>query len=167
MMPLPNLVLSPSPLGGWPPDPLAQPAAYRDVTLLRMLAYAVDVLIIALIGVTITLALWLLTLLTLGLLWPLHFLLAPLLVVLPLLYHSLQIGGPWAATIGMRVFGLKVWNMTGGPPTLAQALVQSAGFYATLAFFGGVLLLFALFNPQRRALHDFLAGTIVLRKMGD
>jgi len=166
-MPPPNLVLSPSPLDGWPPDPLTRPEYYRDVTLLRMLAYAIDVLIIALIGGLLTLTLWLLTLLTLGLLWPLHFLLAPFLVALPLLYHGLQIGGPGAATIGMRVFGLKVWNITGGSPTLAQALVQTAGFYATLAFFGGLLLLVALFNPQRRALHDFLAGTIILRKMGD
>jgi len=149
-MPPPDLVLSPAPLGGWPPDPLIQAQAYRDITLLRMLAYAVDVLIIATIGGGVTLTLWLLTLATLGLLWPLHFLLAPFLVALPLLYHGLQIGSPAAATIGMRVFGL----------------VQTAGFYATLAFFGGLLLLVALFNPQRRALHDLLAGTIILRKIG-
>ncbi|HLN25028.1 MAG TPA: RDD family protein [Patescibacteria group bacterium] len=165
-MPPPDLVLSPAPLGGWPPDPLIQAQAYRDITLLRMLAYAVDVLIIATIGGGVTLTLWLLTLATLGLLWPLHFLLAPFLVALPLLYHGLQIGSPAAATIGMRVFGLKVWSITDGPPSLAQALVQTAGFYATLAFFGGLLLLVALFNPQRRALHDLLAGTIILRKIG-
>jgi uncharacterized RDD family membrane protein YckC len=38
-------------------------------------------------------------------------------------------------------------------------------FYVTLML-TGFLLLFVFFNSQRRALHDWLSGTIVVRRRG-
>lgn len=161
-MPLPELSLTASHTG-WPPDPLVDPAAYRGVTLRRMAAYVVDAWIIFLILVVLHFGLAVVTALTFGLLWPLHLLVVPLVVALA--YHSLQIGGPASATIGMRLFGLRVYSILGGRPTMAQAIITTVCFYGSVGVSGGLLLLVALFNPRRRTLHDFLAGTVVLRKV--
>ena len=64
----------------------------------------------------------------------------------------------------MRCFDLEIHSILGGRTTLAQALVHTICFYGSLGFSAGLLLLVALFNPRRRTLHDFLAGTLVLRK---
>ena len=39
-------------------------------------------------------------------------------------------------------------------------LVHTICFYLTLGLSGGLLLLFALFNRERRTLHDFIAGLV-------
>jgi uncharacterized RDD family membrane protein YckC len=158
-MPLPDLTLSH--LAEGVPDPLERPQAYRGVTLRRMLAYMIDAVLIFLILVGVHLLLGFATVVTFGLLWPLHLLVVPIVVAIA--YHSLQVGGLAAATIGMRLLGLRVMSATGGRPSLGQAVINTVCFYATLGFSCGILLVIALFSPQRRTLHDYLAGTVVLR----
>ncbi|HIJ63103.1 MAG TPA: RDD family protein [Rhodospirillaceae bacterium] len=161
-MALPDLIL-PGQQGTWPPDPILVPEAYAGLTLRRILAYGIDFMAIS----VILLCLWwitvLLTVATLGLAWPLHFIIAPPLVALA--YHSLQTSGAAAATLGMRFFGLKAHSIQGGPPDLGQALIHTICFYASMGLSGGLLLLVALFNPRRRMLHDILAGMVILRKV--
>lgn len=157
-MAFPDLSLSP---GLWPPDPLAEPHWYRGVTLRRMFAYGIDLVMLFLIVVAIHLMLGILTVASLGLLFPLHLLVVPLGVAL--LYHSLQLAGSSAATVGMRLMGLKAHRLEGGAPTLPQTLVHTLLFYASLGMGAGILLLFALFNSQRRTLHDYLSGLLILR----
>jgi uncharacterized RDD family membrane protein YckC len=157
-----DLVLSPQKTD-WPPDPSSRPNAYRGVTLRRILAYLIDGWIIFLILLGVHLLLAMLTVVTLGLFWPLHILVVPLAVALP--YHSLQTSSSAAATLGMRLFGLKVHSVLGGRPSLGQALVHTVCFYLTLGLSGGLLLLFALFNRERRTLHDLVAGLVVLRQV--
>ena len=161
-MALPELIL-PGQQGDWPPDPLRVPEAYAGTTLRRIMAYGIDLMIIA----ALLLGLWwlaaLLTLATLGLAWPLHFLVAPPLVTLA--YHSLQTSGPAAATLGMRLFGLKAHSVLGGRPGLGQAVIHTICFYATMGLTGGLALAVALFNPRRRTIHDVLAGIVILRNV--
>ena len=164
-MPLPELDL-PHQTGGWPPDPLGAPAYYRDITARRIVAYVVDAWMIALILGGIYLLLLMATAATFGLLLFLHPLLAPLPVLVALAYHSLQTAGPHGATLGMRLCGLRVYDLDGGAPTLPRTLLHTACFYGTLVPSGGLLLLIALFNPLRRTLHDMAAGLVVLRKIG-
>ena len=134
--------------------------ALRGVTTRRILAYCADLLVIFLILVILHWVAFLAFLVSFGLLWPLSFMIVPSLVALA--YHAFQIGGPKAATLGMRMFGLSVHNILGGRPTLGQALIHTICFYGTVSLSAGFLLLFALFNEKRRTVHDFLAGTIVL-----
>ncbi|HVI52992.1 MAG TPA: RDD family protein [Candidatus Sulfotelmatobacter sp.] len=157
-MAFPDLNLSP---GLWPPDPLAEPQWYYGVTLRRMFAYGIDLVVLFIIIAAIHLMLGILTVASLGLLFPLHLLVVPLGVAL--LYHSLQLAGPSAATIGMRLMDLRAHRQEGGAPTLPQTLVHTVIFYGTLGLGAGILLLFALFNPQRRTIHDFLSGILILR----
>ena len=109
--------------------------------------------------------LFLVSLITFGLLWPA---LMVLIGLVPILYHTLTIAGPRSATLGMRIAGIKVMSVApgaeqdGGRPTLLQAMIQTVGFYGSVAITCTLILLVALFNPRRRALHDFLAGTVVV-----
>ncbi len=131
---------------GWtgdPPEPFAAPECYRGVLVRRVFAYWVDLLCI---GLLIALA------------WVLF-----ILGLIPVLYHTLSIGGPRSATPGMRLTGVEVRSWTGERPSYLQAFVQTVLFYVTVYPTWSLVLLIALFNERRRTLHDMLAGTLVVR----
>lgn len=67
-------------------------------------------------------------------------------------------------TFGMRLFSLELVDVDENAyPTLHQAAVNSAVYLLSLAFFGiGFLPVF--FNEERRAAHDILSGTILVRE---
>ena len=83
---------------------------------------------------------------------------------------TLVIGGYavlfWATvgqTPGMRLLGLRVAGPDGGPPSVGRSLVRLAGTLLALAPLGAGFLP-VLFDSRRRALQDFLAGTVVVRE---
>jgi uncharacterized RDD family membrane protein YckC len=144
-------------------DPFADPAMTDGVLWRRPLAYAVDLLIIALLCAAIGLVFFLVTVVTFGLLhvvWVFF-------PFIPFAYHTLTIGGPHSATLGMRLFGLDVRSWTGARPSYVQAALQTALFYATVVPTGSLILLVALVTPKHRTLHDMLSGTYVLRARHD
>ena len=136
------------------PDPLSRPELFDGVMFRRVIAYLIDVTILS----GAVLFLWFLVVVTLGLLVPVAALVTP---AIPIAYHSLLIGGPNSATIGMRMMGIEVRRLDGGRPDLGLALIQTLLFYATLAL-TGLLLIVALFNDRRRCLHDWLSGTLTV-----
>lgn len=146
-------------------DAWAHPEYFTGVTLKRVLAYAIDVVVVTLLAVLVWFIGSFLTVLSFGLLLPLK---AVALALLPLAYHSLLLAGRRSATLGMRAMGLRVMSLSadsaawGGRPTLFQAMIQTVAFYGSLALTGSLILLIALFNPRRRTLHDWLAGTVVV-----
>jgi uncharacterized RDD family membrane protein YckC len=85
--------------------------------------------------------------------------------LVPLAYHTLLLSGRRSATFGMRCFDLELRSVTGGRPGFLQALLQTALFYVTVAMTCSLILLAALFNRRRRTLHDFLAGTVMVRTL--
>jgi uncharacterized RDD family membrane protein YckC len=146
-------------------DPWNHPRYYMGVTARRVYAYILDIVIVWLLLGMAYVASVILGALTLGLLWP------PLMVAIvlvPFTYHTLTIGGRRSATLGMRAAGLRVMSIapgaeqSDGRPTLIQAMIQTVCFYGSVAVTGSLILLVALFNPRRRTLHDFLAGTVVV-----
>lgn len=145
---------------GEPPEPFAAPEYYRGILARRVSAYWVDLFCIAVLVALAWLALWILTIASLGLLSPLLFILASI----PVLYHTLSIGGPRSATPGMRLTGIEVRSWTGERPGYLQAFVQTILFYVTVYPTWSLVLLVALFNQRRRTLHDILAGTLVIRQ---
>jgi uncharacterized RDD family membrane protein YckC len=85
--------------------------------------------------------------------------LAYIFAFLPL-YHVL-LWLRWGQTVGMMAVRIKVLSADGGPPTPGQAALRLLGYAASVLPFGLGMLL-ALFDDQRRALHDRLAGTVVV-----
>ncbi|WP_407353256.1 RDD family protein [Luteimonas sp. R10] len=83
-------------------------------------------------------------------------------VVLGLLYHVACEAAPWQATLGKRVLGLRVADAAGQRASPARALLRHlAGALSWLTLNLGHLL--AALPPQRRALHDRIAGAMVLQ----
>jgi uncharacterized RDD family membrane protein YckC len=72
--------------------------------------------------------------------------------------------GMYGRTFGMRLFSLEIIDIEGEDyPTLHQAAVSSALYLASLALFGiGFVTLF--FNDEKRAVHDIVSGTIVVKE---
>lgn len=127
----------------------------------RIFAYAVDLVLLGVLWLAAFLVMSIAGLLSLGLLFPL---IPVALTLLPIAYHTLLIGGPRAATVGMQLFGLEVRSWTGAPPTYWQALIMTVVFYTTMSLTGFLILAVALFNPRGRTLHDYLSATVVVRR---
>jgi uncharacterized RDD family membrane protein YckC len=145
---------------GFMPEPSARPELFEGVLWRRAAAYLIDAFCIAAIMVAAWLLFALLTVLSLGLLAPGLWLLFGLV---PLAYHTVLVGGPHAATFGMRAFDLELRSANGERPGFLQALAHAALFYLTVGVTGSLILLFALFNRRKRTLHDVLAGTLMVR----
>ena len=76
--------------------------------------------------------------------------------------------GSWAtagSTLGMALFGLRVVRADRAPVSALAALVRALTLPLSLALFG-LGFLGILFQAQRRALHDLLAGTAVVYTAG-
>ena len=68
-------------------------------------------------------------------------------------------------TFGMRLFSLELVDVEENAyPTLHQAAVSSAVFLFSLAF-AGIGFIPVFFNEERRAAHDILSGTILIREI--
>jgi uncharacterized RDD family membrane protein YckC len=69
-------------------------------------------------------------------------------------------------TPGKSIFGLEVVNDAGNPPSMLQATLRTSCFIFSILFFKVGVLLFLIpyfFGMQRRALHDLVAGTMVVK----
>jgi len=134
---------------------LQDPALYDGIVAKRIIAYLIDAVILAGLGVGLVM----LGFMTFGLLLPLIW---PVLPVIPLAYHTLTVGAAGSATVGMRVCGIKVMSIDGYPPNLLQAFVLALVFYLSVGVTSGLVLLIALFSDRGRCLHDFVAGTLAV-----
>jgi uncharacterized RDD family membrane protein YckC len=160
-----NLPISLEALEHWQgeaPDPVAHPEYYEGVVARRVLAYLVDLVLIALVFAVLWLLVGALTVMSFGLLGPL---LWPALAVVPLAYHTLLIGGEGSATLGMRLFRIEVRTWDGRRPGYLQAALVTVVFYVSVVLTSWLVLVVALFNRQRRTLHDYLCGTIVINAL--
>src|SRR5207244_8203495 len=88
---------------------------------------------------------------------------AATLSIVQFLYMTTCLGF-FGKTLGMRLFSLELVDAVENEyPTLRQAAVSSAVFLISLAFSGaGFLTVF--FNEEKRALHDLMSGTILVRE---
>jgi uncharacterized RDD family membrane protein YckC len=131
----------------------------RGVMIRRVVAWFLDLLLLAAIMLGLWLVLLLFGVLTLGLGLPL----LGILPFVPFCYHVLFLAGPASATPGQRMLGLLVRrNDDFGHPTALQAVISTIVFYLTLAT-SGLLLLVALLTSRHRTLHDLISGLVVVR----
>ena len=141
-------------------DPLLHPELYEGVAIRRMAAFCLDMV---LIGVILAVAWIAATFILVASFFLISIPMAIGSLLFLVLYDVLTIGGPSAATPGMRAFGLKVITWTGTRPDNLQAFLMSALFWAIHFFTGWLIAAVALLNPRWRCAHDFLAGTVVVR----
>lgn len=65
-------------------------------------------------------------------------------------------------TPGMRAVGIRVIDLYGEPPATGRVLARTAGYLAGLATLG-LGFLWIGFDSERRGLHDYLSGTVVVK----
>src|SRR6266852_8020710 len=97
------------------------------------------------------------------------FVLATASLVVTWLYHALMESSEWQATLGKKALGLVVTDMAGQRVSFGRATGRHfAKIVTNLASFGiGLGYLMAAFTEKKQALHDMLAGCLVLRRTVD
>jgi uncharacterized RDD family membrane protein YckC len=84
--------------------------------------------------------------------------------VVMFIYMTVSIG-LYGRTFGMRIFSLEVVDIEGEEyPSIHQAAVSSCLYLLSLAL-GGIGFLTLPFNPEKRAVHDLVSGTIVVKEI--
>lgn len=83
--------------------------------------------------------------------------------VVMFVYLTLSVG-LYGRTFGMRLFSLEIVDIENEDyPTFHQAAVSSAVYLLTLAL-GGIGFLTLPFNEDKRAVHDLVSGTIIVKE---
>ena len=84
------------------------------------------------------------------------------LVSVGCLYYTLFEGSGWQATPGKRIMRIYVTDLNGRRISLGRALIRNLARQLSGIFFIGYLI--TGFTEKKQALHDILAGCLVLRR---
>jgi len=132
--------------------------AFSGVRTRRILALALDLVLVCAIAALTWLAL---LILTLGLSL---FFLPPLFPLVAFFYNGLTVSGAKMATPGMRAMDLEMrMHDTGARVPFVNAAAHALFFY--LSWFFPPVFLVSLIDSQKRCLHDILADVTVVRRM--
>ena len=147
-------------------DPVTSPELFEGVLARRLIAFVIDIIIIAIPVVVAGIFMAAATIATLGLaavlfafLSPLYW---PLIVIWVLCYYGYTFGSPPSATIGMRVMDLEMRTWYGAPAYFVLGAVHAVVYWLTVSFLTPLVLLVGFFNPRKRLLHDMVVGTVVI-----
>ena len=143
-------------------DPVTMPELFEGVLSRRVVAFFIDLTLIAIPALLVALFIFVFGIVTLGLAWFLYLLYWPALVIWALVYYAIGVGSPASATIGMRVMDLEMRTWYGPPAYAVLGAVHAVLFWVVVSVLTPFILLVAFFNRRRRLLHDMLAGTIVI-----
>ena len=90
--------------------------------------------------------------------------LATLSILLQWLYHAYLESGENQATWGKQALGLYVTDLTGNPVSFGRASGRFFGKIVTGMIPLGIGYIMAGFTERKQALHDMIAGCLVLRR---
>jgi uncharacterized RDD family membrane protein YckC len=143
-------------------DPALNPEFFEGVLPRRIIAFCVDVVVIAVPVLIAAIFIALFGIVTFGLGWMLFWLFPPAVVVWAIVYYGLCFGSPHSATIGMRMVDLEMRTWYGERAYFLLGAVHAVLYWVSVSALTPLILLVALFNERRRLLHDFLLGTVVI-----
>ncbi len=143
-------------------DPILSPELFEGVLPRRVVAFLIDIVVIAVPVLVATIFVFLFGLVTLGLGWVLFWLLSPATVIWAIIYYGLTFGGPQSATIGMQMVDLEMRTWDGAPSYFVLGAVHGILFWVLISALTPLVLLVCFFNQRRRLLHDMVLGTIVI-----
>ena len=143
-------------------DPAANPELFADVLARRLVAFVIDLVILAIPVALAAMFIFAAGIITLGLGFFLYALLPPAIIIWALAYYGLTLGSPSSATIGMRVMDLEMRTWYGAPAYFVLGAVHAIVFWVSVSALTPLILLVCLFNDRHRLLHDILLGTVVI-----
>ena len=143
-------------------DPVANRERFEGVLPRRVVAFVIDIVIIAVPVACAALFVLIFGFFTFGIGWILFWLLYPGAIIWALLYYGLTLGSPSSATIGMRVMDLEMRTWYGEPCYFVLGAVHAVVFYLSISALTPLVLLVCFFNARGRLLHDLVLGTVVI-----
>src|SRR6266567_8594314 len=143
-------------------DPYSQPDLFRGVPTRRMIAFVIDLVVLAIPVILAVVFIAVFGLVTLGLGWVLFWLVWPATVIWAVIYYGASLGGPHSATLGMRVMDLELRTWYGAPSYFVLGAMHAVLFWISVSMLSPLVLLIGLFNGRRRLLHDIILGTVVI-----
>jgi uncharacterized RDD family membrane protein YckC len=143
-------------------DPVTNPELFEGVLSRRILAFVIDLVILAIPVVLASIFIFAFGIVTLGLGFFLYGLLYPGTVIWALVYFGVTLGGPSSATIGMRVMDLEMRTWYGAPAYFLLGAVHAIVFWVSITALTPFIVLVAFFNERRRLLHDIVLGTVII-----
>ncbi|MDX5592501.1 MULTISPECIES: RDD family protein [Pseudovibrio] len=124
-----------------------------------MFGFFIDVIAILILTTIASVFVFLLGIFTLGLAW----LLLPIIwQAVALCYTAFTLGGPNAATPGMRAMGLEMRLTNGMKPYPLFAAIHALLFWFSVALLTPLILLISLFSDRKRLLHDMILGSVIV-----
>ena len=143
-------------------DPLLQPELFRGVLTRRVFAFLIDLVVLSIPVILACVFIAVFGVVTLGLGWALFWLVSPASVIWAVVYYGASLGGPYSATLGMRVMDLELRTWYGAPSYFVLGAMHAVLFWVSISFLSPLVLLVGLFNGRRRLLHDIVLGTVVI-----
>jgi uncharacterized RDD family membrane protein YckC len=143
-------------------DPVANRERFEGVLPRRVVAFVIDIVIIAVPVASAALFVLIFGFFTFGIGWILFWLLYPGAIIWALLYYGFTLGSPSSATIGMRVMDLEMRTWYGEPCYFVLGAVHAVVFYLSISTLTPLVLLVCFFNARGRLLHDLVLGTVVI-----
>jgi uncharacterized RDD family membrane protein YckC len=143
-------------------DPAQDWERFDGVLPRRVLAFAIDVAVVLAPIVLAYVIVFLFALVTLGLGWILHFLLYPGAIVWILVYYGATLGGPAAATLGMRLMEIEMRTWYGAPCHAVLGAAHAVAFYVSVSTLTPLVLAIGFLNTRHRLLHDLVLGVVVI-----
>jgi uncharacterized RDD family membrane protein YckC len=142
-------------------DPAANPELFEGVLARRIVAFVIDVVIIAIPLIAAAAFIFVFGLVTFGLGWFLFWLLSPISVIWALAYYGMTLGGAASATIGMRAMEIEMRTWYGAPAYFVLGAVHAVVFWISVSVLTPFILLVGFFNARGRLLHDILVGAVL------
>jgi len=140
-------------------DATIHPELFDEILPKRLLAFAIDAIIVIVAMVPAFIAVAILGIITLSLGW----LLFPFVfAIVALGYLALTLGSPESATIGMRIAGIEMRTLGGERMYPLLAILQGLMFWVLTGLLTPLILVVGLLSNRYRLLHDMLLGTIML-----
>ncbi|WP_051827027.1 RDD family protein [Metabacillus indicus] len=87
------------------------------------------------------------------------------LLIGTILYFGMMPATSFQGTLGKKMLGLKVVNDTGGKISMGQSWIRYLGYIVSSIFYIGYIM--AAFTDRKRALHDMMADTYVVKAEPD
>jgi uncharacterized RDD family membrane protein YckC len=143
-------------------DPAANPELFEGVLARRVVAFIIDLIIIAIPLVAAAMFIFVFGLVTFGLGWAMFWLLSPASVIWALVYYGLTLGSPASATVGMRAMEIEMRTWYGAQAYFVLGAVHAVVFWVSVSVLSPFILLIGFFNARRRLLHDILVGTVLI-----
>jgi uncharacterized RDD family membrane protein YckC len=143
------------------PDPETAPELFEGVLTRRVIAFAIDLLILSGVVAIAVLVTIFIGIFTLGL----GFLATPLILLMAIVvYYGATLGSSRRATIGMQTMDIVLTPTRGSPLDGWRAFAHPLIFWLTSWVLPPFSLLVALFTPRRQLLHDLVLGTLMVRR---